>query len=98
MNECLRFEEIITALAEEGHIFDRDVLMNLATSLGKHYMIVFVLTLCFAGLGCSITGQLRAQQIHWVYHKVSSFSFCSAVKPISLLDPFHRVEFGESMH
>lgn len=52
---------------------------------------------CFAGLGCSITGQFRAQQIHWVYHKVESFWICSAVKPISLLDPFHPAKFGESI-
>ena len=36
MNDCIRFEEILTALAEEGLFFDREVLMNLAASLGEH--------------------------------------------------------------
>ena len=33
VNGCLRFEEIITALAEEGLFFDRGALMDLALSL-----------------------------------------------------------------
>lgn len=36
MNGWIRFEEILTALAEEGLFFDREVLMNLASSLGEH--------------------------------------------------------------
>ena len=36
MHDRLRFEEIITSLAEEGLFFDRKVLINLASSLGNH--------------------------------------------------------------
>ena len=36
MHDCLRFEEIITSLAEEGLFFDRKVLMKLASYLGEH--------------------------------------------------------------
>ena len=69
--DCVRFDLLIALLNRNVFNFDRVDLMDLRKRVGGCFAETCTDAALFTGDDCLVTGQLRCQQGHWAFHKVS---------------------------